>query len=264
MTNKKKSLVSLIVIVIFGAVLFGLVNYLKLSDFGGNFFQSLSANKVMLPLITGAALIDSVNPCAFSILFLTIAFLFSLGRTRKNIILVGAMYILGVFVVYVLIGLGILQTLQFLNIPNFMARIGGAILILAGLLDLINHYVPSFPIKMGIPKAAHRNIATFVEKASIPSALILGFLVGMWEFPCTGGPYLMVLGLLHDNTTFISGFGYLIWYNLVFVFPLIIVLLIAGNEVVLKKVEGWKKDNVRGRLIGGIAMIVLGILIFLL
>jgi len=86
----------------------------------------------------------------------------------------------------------------------------------------------------------------------------------MWEFPCTGGPYLMVLGLLHDRATFISGFGYLAWYNVVFVLPLILILIVAGNETLLKKAEEWKKKNVRGRLIGGIAMIALGTLIFLL
>lgn len=264
MTEKRKGILSLAAIVLFGAVLFVATNYFKFSETGEAIFRSLSADRLMFPLITIAALIDSVNPCAFSILFLTIAFLFSLGRTRKNIVSVGATYIFGVFLVYVLIGLGVLRTLQFLNIPNFVARIGGALLIFWGFLDLVNHYIPSFPLKLSIPKAAYRSIATFVEKASIPSALVLGFLVGMWEFPCTGGPYLMVLGLLHDNATFLSGFGYLLWYNFVFVFPLFIILFIAGNEILLKKAEEWKRDNVRSRLVGGIAMIVLGILIFLL
>ncbi len=261
---KKKKIISFAAIVALIILLFVGVNFLKYSEGGAAFFGSLYEKKSMFPLVTGAALIDSVNPCAFSILFLTIAFLFSLGRTRKNILLVGGTYILGVFLVYVLIGLGVLQTLQFFNVPHFVARIGGAILIFSGALSLINHFVPSFPIKLGIPQRAHRKIATFVEKASIPSALALGFFVGMWEFPCTGGPYLMVLGLLHDRATFFSGFGYLVWYNIVFVLPLILILFTAGNEELLKKVEGWKKENVKGRLIGGVAMMLLGTLIFLL
>ena len=260
----KKNIFSLVGIIFVIVIIFSGVSFLKYSESGVALFTSLYENKVMIPLITGAALIDSVNPCAFSILFLTIAFLFSLGRTRKNILLIGATYIFGVFLVYILIGLGVLKTLQFFNVPHFVARIGGAVIILSGGLSLINHFFPSFPIKLGIPRAAHRKIALFVEKASIPSALILGFFVGMWEFPCTGGPYLMVLGLLHDRTTFMSGFGYLIWYNVVFVLPLILILVIAGNEALLKKAEEWKKENVKGRLVGGIAMILLGMLIFLL
>src|SRR3990172_2498937 len=67
---------------------------------------SLSDYKGWLPgLIAFAALLDSVNPCAFSVLFLTIAFLFSLGRSRKSILKAGFVYIFGIFAVYILIGL---------------------------------------------------------------------------------------------------------------------------------------------------------------
>lgn len=260
----KKNIIPFVGIILVILAVFSGVAFLKYSESGAAFFASLYEHRVMIPLITGAALIDSVNPCAFSILFLTIAFLFSLGRTRKNILFIGATYIFGVFLVYMLIGLGVLKTLQFFNVPHFVARIGGAIIIVSGGLSIINHFFPSFPIKLGIPRATHAKIAMFVQKASVPSALILGFFVGMWEFPCTGGPYLMVLGLLHDRATFISGFGYLAWYNVVFVLPLILILIVAGNETLLKKAEEWKKKNVRGRLIGGIAMIALGTLIFLL
>ena len=76
----------------------------------------------MLPLVIISSLIDSINPCAFSILFLTIAFLFNLGRNRREIFKIGGVYILGIFVVYLLIGLGILQTLHLFNIPHFMAK----------------------------------------------------------------------------------------------------------------------------------------------
>jgi len=262
--EKRKSVFQLVAIVVLAVILFSAVYFIKHSMPDGGLLAASLGGRALLPLIVIAALIDSVNPCAFSVLFLTIAFLFSLGRTRKNIIFTGGAYVLGVFVVYVLIGLGVLKTLQFLNIPHFVARIGGAILIFSGLLNLANHFFPNFPIRIGIPSSVHRKIALFVSKASVPSAFTLGFLVGVWEFPCTGGPYLLVLGLLHDHSTFFSGLGYLVLYNAVFVLPLIIILAIAGNEILLKKAEEWKKDTVRGRIIGGIAMLILGGLIFIL
>ena len=40
--------------------------------------------------------------------------------------------------------------------------------------------------------------------------IILGALVALFEFPCTGGPYLFVLTLLHDYANFWKGFWYLI------------------------------------------------------
>lgn len=216
-----------------------------------------------LPLLVIAAIADSINPCAFSILILTIALLVSMGKLRSGILKIGGTYILGIFVVYVLIGLGILQALHLFNTPHFMAKVGATLLIVLGGINVINDFFPSFPIKLRIPQAAHSKMAVLMEKASIPTAFLLGGLVGLCEFPCTGGPYLMVLGLLHDNATFISGLGYLVVYNLIFVLPLVIILFIASEKTLLGKVQEWKKaENKNMRLWGGIAMMLLGFLIF--
>jgi cytochrome c biogenesis protein CcdA len=70
----------------------------------------------------------------------------------------------------------------------------------------------------------------------------------------------MVLGLLHDASTYLTGLGYLIWYNFIFVLPLIIILVIASDESVLAKVKAWRSaEGGTMRLWGSIAMIALGI-----
>ncbi len=216
----------------------------------------------IIPILGTAALISGLNPCGLSILLLTIAFLFSIGRTRVGILKFGGSYILGIFIVYILIGLGLLQTLQVFNTPNFVAKIGALILIIVGAINLTNIFLPAFPIKLKIPQAAHHKIAGLMEKNSVPAAALLGVLVGLFEFPCSGGPYLLVLGLLHDGATYIKGFIYLLFYNIVFILPLVIVLLIASNNLVLEKVRQWKKDNTRRlKLWSGLAMLALGAII---
>ncbi|MBI4993798.1 hypothetical protein HZC33_02470 [Candidatus Wolfebacteria bacterium] len=255
----------LILITIFVAIFAGVL-LLKTGSFGTQaVWQISNGGKWLLPLVSVAAIIDSINPCAFSILILTIAFLFTLGRSHSNILKVGAFYILGIFLVYVLIGLGILQTLQFFNVPHFMARLGATLLILWGLVELLNEFFPNFPIKLKIPQASHRTMAQLMEKGSIPTAFGLGALVGLCEFPCTGGPYLMVLGLLHDQATYARGLAYLFYYNLIFILPLIIILLIASDEKFLRRVQQWKTEKSREmRFISSLAMILLGMLIFIL
>ena len=254
-------------------VLLGIAAFLLLGL--AAFFSSLSSApfiwKVsdggawLLPLLVIAAITDSINPCAFSILILTIAFLISIERLRSGILKIGGAYILGLFITYVLIGLGILQALHLFNTPHFMANVGAALLILLGGINLINEFFPSFPVKLRIPQAAHHKMAGLMERASLSTAFLLGALVGLCEFPCTGGPYLMLLGLLHDQTTFAAGFGYLILYNLIFVLPLVVILLIASDKALLGKVQDWKRaGNKNMRLWGGIAMILLGAVIFLL
>jgi len=116
-----------------------------------------------------------------------------------------------------------------------------------------------------IPASAHQKMAALIEKGSVPAAFFLGVLVGLYEFPCTGGPYLMILGFLHDRATYIKGAAYLLFYNLVFVLPLVITLFIASNETLLGKLRMWKENkNIRIKFLSGVAMIVLGVIIFML
>ena len=259
--NKKLAILIAAAVLLFGAVIF-----FKTGNIGTTALWNLSGEgKWLLPLVAIAALIDSINPCAFGILLLTIAFLLSIGKMRSGILKIGGVYILGLFTVYILIGLGILQALHIFNTPHFMAKAGAALLIILGGINLINEFFPSFPIKLRIPQAAHHKIAELMNKASLPAVFLLGALVGLCEFPCTGGPYLMVLGLLHDQGTYLNGVGYLLLYNLIFILPLIVILLIASDNALLEKVKSWKKAETKHmRVWSGIAMIILGILIIAL
>ena len=170
-----------------------------------------------------------------------------------------------IFLIYILIGLGILQTLHIFSTPHFMAKLGAALLITFGAINLINEFFPAFPVKLKIPQVAHRKMGELMNKSSAPAAFVLGGLVGLCEFPCTGGPYLMVLGLLHDSATYLKGLGYLVFYNLIFVLPLVVILFIASDKMLYDKVEVWKKIEMRKlKIISGVAMVVLGFLIFTL
>lgn len=254
------------ILVIIAILLLGSVVLFKSNTIGAQAVWNLSrGGSWLLPLVSISALIDSINPCAFSILLLTIAFLMSLGSKRARILQIGAVYILGIFAVYLLIGLGILQTLHLFNTPHFMAKLGASVLLIAGVINLINHFFPRFPIKLKIPEVSHKKMAQLMEKASLPTAFALGALVGLCEFPCTGGPYLMVLGLLHDQATYIRGILYLLLYNIIFVSPLVVILLLASESGILNKIQVWRKREMKNiRLISGIGMILLGIIIFML
>ena len=221
------------------------------------------------PVLIISAAIDSINPCAFSVLLLTIAFLVNLGKDRSRILKIGGIYISGIFVMYVMIGLGMIRALDFFNVPHFAAKIGATLVILFGSIEVLGALIPRFPIKFGIPKRAHPILAKFIEKGSIPAAFILGVLVSVFEFPCTGGPYLTVLGLLRDKDfilgNYLRGAGYLIIYNVIFILPLIIMLLLASEKNLLEKVQMWKKEKMKSlNLWIGIIMILLGVVILFL
>src|SRR3989338_6574974 len=233
-------------LIIFVLAIFGLVFASKTGVIDSGFIWELSnEGQWLFPLVGIAALLDSINPCAFSILILTIAFLFSIRQIRSKILEIGGAYILGIFLVYILIGLGILQALHLFNTPHFMGKLGAFLLIFLGGINVINEFNPNFPLKLKIPATAHHKMAQLMNKSSMSAAFGLGILVGLCEFPCTGGPYLMALGLLHDNVTYLRGAAYLLWYNVLFVLPLVVILLIASDAALIEKLQQWKNTNIR-------------------
>jgi len=255
----KKTIIMLVVVI---GALVGVV-LLKHSPEVATLIWGLSKQGMwLLPLVLLSALLDSVHPCSFSILLITIAFLFGMQMTRKKILAVGGTYIAGIFVAYFLIGLGILKVLHLFNTPHFMGKLGATILIVFGVINLANRFFPKFPIKLKIPSVSHTAMSRLMQKASFPAAFGLGLLVGICQFPCMGGPYLMVIGLLKDHATYFSGFGYLTLYNLILILPLAAVLWIAADKIIVEKVQSWKKTNIsRVHFWAGLAMIAIGILI---
>ncbi|MEI8337529.1 MAG: cytochrome c biogenesis protein CcdA [bacterium] len=228
-------------------------------------YVTMHAGGWFLPVIAVAAFVDSLNPCAFSILFLTITFLFSLGKNRKFILAAGGVYILGIAFVYTFIGIGFLKVLTLFDVPNVLAKIGASILIIYAVIGLINEFIPTFPIKLKIPASAYRTLATVMQKATIPGSFFLGILVGLFEFPCTGGPYLFVLSLLHDKSHFWQGFGYLVIYNVIFVMPLVVMLILAINQVVLEKMEKIRKlETKKTRTALLVLLFIIGIIFYFL
>lgn len=216
-----------------------------------------------MPLVVAAAFLDSVHPCSFSILLLTIAFLFGMQMGRKKILQIGGAYVAGIFIAYLFIGLGILQVLHLFDTPHFMGKLGAGLLIAFGAINIINEFFPKFPIKLRIPSALHDMMGGFMKKASFPAAFGLGVLVGICQFPCMGGPYLMVIGLLRDQLTYAKGFAYLLLYNIILIAPLVTVLWVAADKSLLAKMQEWKASNVgRVKFWAGLAMILLGVLIF--
>jgi cytochrome c biogenesis protein CcdA len=87
----------------------------------------------------------------------------------------------------------------------------------------------------------------------------------LFELPCTGGPYLFVLGLLAQKMSLLSATPLLLLYNLFFILPLIVItLIIYQGFTSVEKVTEWKDRNIRRlHLVTGIVMLVLGIVVAL-
>ena len=221
-------------------------------------YASISA-----PLIIVSGLVDGFNPCAFSLLVFFISFLVGLRRSRRNILGMGLAYIAGLFAVYLGLGLGLLRTIDFFGIEHPIGKLGAFILILLGLLNLRDAFSFGEGI-MKFPKIAVPTVRSLTSKGALPAALLLGGFVSMCEFACSGGVYIGILVLLSSTARYWEGFGYLVLYNLVFVAPLIVILILGTQADTLAKIDRWRvvrRRQMKG--IGGAFMVILGIATYL-
>lgn len=216
----------------------------------------------LLPAVIVAGLVDGINPCAFAVILFLIAFLYTLRRAKKEILKLGAVYITAIYLAYLLIGLGILRAVSLSSQPHFWAKIASILLIILGLINLKDYFWPHLPVHLTMPSFAHERMSELVKRASVPATLVMGGLVGLCTFPCSGGIYVSIVTLLAAKTTFTLGVGYLLLYNLMFVTPLVAIVALAGNRLTAKGWANWERAHSRDlRLWYGLVMVALGIIV---
>jgi cytochrome c biogenesis protein CcdA len=218
----------------------------------------------MLYTIITAGLLDSYNPCAFGVLLLFIGLLFTMTQSRALVLYFGSFYIAAIYFTYFIVGLGILKTFHLFGIHNFVGWVAATLLLIIGLFELKQYFFPTLYVPILSPIFGRCHAPRFNKKVTVVSALISGFFIGLCAFPCAGAIYLATISMLSIKATFWSGVGYLAIYNLMFVLPIIIVLLIAVNKKVLKKIGDWHSNNMRyfGLVMGGL-MTLIAVILFI-
>ncbi|MBI2672576.1 hypothetical protein HYX16_06600 [Candidatus Woesearchaeota archaeon] len=213
-------------------------------------------NKSLLFLVLFNGLLAGIHPCTISVLLLFLAFLFTIRKTKAGIFKAGLLYITGIFLAYFGIGLGIFKAISISSSPHFAAKISGILILILGLANLISFFTGKKNISLGIPKLLKPSLINMIQKASLPAAFFVGFLVGICSFGCTAGIYLSIMSLLLVKASYMLGVFYLIIYNLMFILPLIVILMFASSKRIVLKMEKLEMSEKRYiKLIAGLAMI---------
>lgn len=215
--------------------------------------------------VMGSGLVDGINPCAFAVIVFFMSFLAVYGYQRRELVYVGGAYCLAVFVTYVLIGLGLfnfLYSFRHMYLLNkvfyyFTASFCG----IMGFLALYDY----FKFKStGSGKDAILQLPRFLKKRInivigsrmrtkkrgsisrlIMTSFVVGFLVSLLEVACTGQIYLPTIVFILKNTDLkIKAVFYLFLYNVMFIFPLIIIFLLSLLGVSSVKFNDFLKKNV--------------------
>ena len=224
--------------------------------------------------VAGAGLLDGINPCAFATIVFFISYMNLVGRGRKEMLMAGGAFALAVFGTYLLLGLG---TLSFMNYINQFSGIAKCVYLLAAtatfalaglsLYDAVKaKQGKTKDILLQLPRALKQRIHKVIREQTrtsgvIAGALVIGFVISALELVCTGQVYLPTL-------TFVAGiegmrahaFSFLLLYNIMFIVPLLVVFGCVYWGTTSTQLGGILQKNLVSVKVGmGILLFGLGI-----
>ena len=224
---------------------------------------------ISLLSLTLAAITNGLNPCGIGMMITFLGYLLVFGQNKKDkyyLWKLGGVYIGAVFATYLFIGLlfyGLAFYLQRLWLAGVFKYIIGGAIFLAGLIQVKDGIWPDSPIHLRMPDFGGEKINQLMARMSLPMAALVGVAVTAFSTPC-------MLPLYVGTATVIARSGlpmalvlaYFLYYNLIFILPLIVVLAVmgAGKEVVAMK-EMEHKYGRWMRLLMGVLLVIVGYLI---
>jgi cytochrome c biogenesis protein CcdA len=212
------------------------------------------------------AAIDSVNPCAIGVLILMISVLLAQKKSIGRMLLLGSAYIFAVLMTYLIAGLGLIYFLASvpLYIAEYISIAVGGLIILAGVIEIKDFFWYAQGFTLSIPPKLSKKLHKFSSRTTVVGILFLGVFVAAVELPCTGAPYLAIITLLSQYFDF-TALLLLILYNIIFVAPLIVILLMVATGAKLHKIKKWKQTNKSYmRLATGLLLVAMGWLLILI
>jgi len=203
-------------------------------------------------LVTSLALTDSINPCTLYLylLLLVSASLISLSEkvSKRHVLGIGLSFIIAIMVGYIALGLGLLNFIKF--IPRWglsVIGIGFGIWIIASTL---------YKKERTIAKTRFLKMLPIASEKMFMSAL-LGLLASFTLLPCSAGPYIVFIGII-SRLSFISSLMMLLYYNIIFVIPMLALLLAILVGISYTNVRDFIINNsTRLSILAGVLLIAI-------
>lgn len=231
------------------------------------FFGKINVSSLSLPVLTitlGA--LDSFNPCSFFILFFLLSLLIYM-QSRRRMLLIGGIFIFFSGFFYFLFMFILFTSISVMQNIFVISIIAGIIAIIIGILNVKDFFFfkqgPSLSIpekkRPGIFKKMRQLVKTTYLPAVLGGTIFLAVTVNFYELLCTlGFPLVYTSQLAAYNLQPVQYYLYLILYNIIYVIPLIIILMIFVFTLGKTKLSEFQGRQLK--LLSGIMIFIFGIL----
>ena len=217
--------------------------------------------------ITALALADSVNPCALAVLLIVLITILTKNPDKRyKVLTAGFSFISAVFIGYLIYAVIIIQLFTTMSayMRDFGVYLYNGLAILAMFIGALNirDYFNYKPGNIGseMPLIFRPKVKQLINGiTSVKGAFIIGIFVTLFLLPCTAGPLFVASGLLTEMGL-IKALPWLLYYNFLFVLPMIIIIgIVYYGFKKVDEISGWKERNIRYlHLISGILLFGIG------
>ncbi len=225
----------------------------------------MDTSKMALPTLTLIlAGLDSFNPCAFFVLFLLLSILVY-ARSRKRMLLIGGTFVFFSGFIYFLFMSAWLNLFLYAGQLKIITKIAGVIALFIAVINIKDFFFFKKGLSLSVPEKSKPKLfdrmRNLLKATSLPSmmigAIVLAIAANTYELLCTVGfPIVFTRVLTLSNLMPLQYYVYLISYNVIYVIPLGIVVLIFAITLGSKKLTEWQGQILK--LTSGLMMFGLG------
>ena len=228
----------------------------------GNALKDLTISSAAT--VFAAGLFAGFNPCLLAILaFLASSMLASTGR-RRDILAMVVAFSLGMFMVYIIFGVGLFSALQEKSTAAMFRSVLAAILLFLGLMQLLDaRRLQSGGTSIFRTDWTKKYVSGVVASRRLSSYFLLGALFSLVRAPCVGGMYIAIIGMISSHGYASSGLLYLVIYNLGIALPVLLLGGIIALGMSPEQVDNFRnKHRIAIRLITGFTLIAMAPVIY--
>lgn len=240
----------------------------KAEKFSLPFFGEFDSEKVSLPVFTVIiAGLDAFNPCAFFVLLLMLSLLAN-AKDRKRMLLVGGIFVFFSGFIYFIFMAAWLNLFLYMREIRTITIIAAAVAIGVSSINIKDYFLFRKGVSLSIPDSAkpglYGRLRGLMNASSLPTMIVgtvmLAIVANSYELLCTAGFPMVFTRLLtlHDLTSW-GYYFYLVFYNIIYVVPLLVIVLIFTKTLGARKLS--EKEGRILKLVSGLMMLELGLLL---
>jgi len=229
-----------------------------------------NAADMSLPALTLVlAGLDSFNPCAFFVLLFLLSLLVHAG-SRSRMLAIGGIFVVVSGAVYFLFMAAWLNLFLLIGELEWVTLGAGLLAVIIGAINVKDYFWLRRGVSLSIPEGAKpglfQRMRGLLRAESLPAmvigTLVLAVVANSYELLCTAGFPMVFTRVLTLKQLPTSGYyGYLVLYNLVYVIPLGVIVVLFARTLGARKLS--EREGRVLKLVSGLMMLELGLVLTL-